>query len=519
MARSSRFETLRRLAASQAEPDRSWRQVLRDAVVYTGVGVAAVVALRLLPDVDWVLTQRDRTMDWMVRIHAGISPEGYRGAPLVFVDLDEALYRRWGEPARVPPRAIGALVETAVRADAAIVLVDLDLSGSLGSGEGELLARLEPLARGPVPVVFARSFRQALPAHPEGWLEVRDSALDETIARGPALHWASTRFHRDRDWVIRRTRSFEPTCTRGVARVDPAIHVLTAAWLLEGKAGVERLRGALASHRPDCAANRAARAEPSSLVLAGVPIPTADDRLASRILYGGAPKATPGGSARVDFRGMDVPLFTRVPAALLLEPERPLDPALLSGRVAVIGASFADSGDIHRTPLGPLPGAVILMNATYSLLQFGALRTPHPALVFGAQIALLVLLSLVVARFPLYWSLWLGPLLIAVFLLPLSLWLFRRGLWLDFAIPLILVQVLTLMKKHQDRISDLRRQLRRLRSERRRPASEPASDGAAEGDSGRERAAEDGAEVAAGEAASNDEPKAPNPERKEGASA
>jgi CHASE2 domain-containing sensor protein len=460
-----RRKTFWKLAASQVEPDRSRRRVLRDAGIYLIVSTLVLLGLRALPETAWVASQRDRVMDWMVGIHAGTEPEGYTAPPLVFVDLDEPLYRAWGEPVRVPLGAIAGLLEATAASAPAAVILDVDLRGEAPSDASALERVLEDLGGGPTPILLARGFRAPLVPHPRGYLEEVPSFLDPIVARAPSLRWASTVFVRDRDWVVRRYRSFEATCTKGRANVLPAVHVLAVARVSAGAKGVARLDDALATQRPQCDGSDVEPPEDTRASFGDIEVVFSSGPVASRILYGTrapAPRA-PFASARVAFRGREVPIFTRVPASLLLEPDKPVDPQLLAGRIAVIGASYGASRDIHRTPVGDMPGAAILMNSTYSLLQFGALRTPSGGLVVATQVTILAMLSLVFARLPLYWSLTVGPAVIAVVLVPFSLWLFRHGLWLDFAIPLLMLQVLALLRKHGDRISDMRRQLRSMR--------------------------------------------------------
>lgn len=56
--------------------------------------------------------------------------------------------------------------------------------------------------------------------------------------------------------------------------------------------------------------------------------------------------------------------------------DRAVDPSWLAGRVVGIGASFAESRDRHLTPLGEIPGALVLINAMQSLYRHGELTAP-----------------------------------------------------------------------------------------------------------------------------------------------
>jgi hypothetical protein len=46
----------------------------------------------------------------------------------------------------------------------------------------------------------------------------------------------------------------------------------------------------------------------------------------------------------------------------------------VAGRIVIIGGSFADGRDIYGTPIGPMPGAFLLVNSVYSLLHARELR-------------------------------------------------------------------------------------------------------------------------------------------------
>ena len=68
-----------------------------------------------------------------------------------------------------------------------------------------------------------------------------------------------------------------------------------------------------------------------------------------------------------------------------------------AGRLVVIGASYADSGDFHETPLGTMPGALILAN---SLFQADTMvsRAPPPASALNVSALVLFLALAWIAR-------------------------------------------------------------------------------------------------------------------------
>lgn len=137
----------------------------------------------------------------------------------------------------------------------------------------------------------------------------------------------------------------------------------------------------------------------------------------------------------VKFRNEPVPLILCISALQVLRGEVP--PLRFEDRVVVIGTSYEDSRDFHVTPLGRMPGAVWMMNAIQALMQYGQIEEFH-----GWRKELLVLVEIVAVAMAFAWFTSLAgalasAVLIVMFLVPLSLWLFQFGTWLDFAVPLL----------------------------------------------------------------------------------
>lgn len=452
------------------EVDRA--RIRRDFLINLLVGSTLALMIHFAPESGWLVTQQEQAMDWMLRVNRGVAPDEYAGVPFVLLEIGEASHRAWGEPMYVPRDRLAKLVRFAVQGGARSVVVDVDLSRAAGPHDRALEAALrEAGAQGKesgTDVILARALREPWPRDPGAWLEERASFLDGLVAESPRLHWASPLFVRERDLRIRRFRSFEPTCTQGRPGILPAIQVLAAAQILDPGTGTARLEEALKREQPECAgsaATVAAETESPTLVFGDLVIDLSGDRLASRILYGfgWSESGSEWASPRVDFRGRRVPLLTRVPAHLV-DDGKPLDPGLVEGRIVFIGASHADARDLHQTPFGELPGAIILANATYSLLQHGNLRPPSTWVLLGAQFGLISVVSLVFARIASVWATLAAMPLVILILLPLSFSLFRQGVWLDFAIPVVAVEVQAAIKKYADQLSTLRERLRKLRA-------------------------------------------------------
>ena len=82
---------LRALSAAPARSDvpRPWlprSRFLRDVLLHLVVGALVLAALHLTPEWRWLATKEDQALDWIVAMHAGVSPGDFRGVPQVFID-------------------------------------------------------------------------------------------------------------------------------------------------------------------------------------------------------------------------------------------------------------------------------------------------------------------------------------------------------------------------------------------------------------------------------------------------
>jgi len=106
--------------------------------------------------------------------------------------------------------------------------------------------------------------------------------------------------------------------------------------------------------------------------------------------------------------------------------------------VGIIGSSYASSGDWHQTPLGKMPGALVLANATDSMQTVGLVQSPNLWIKLGVVVLILLAVSAMFAALHYFWAASLLMIAIAVTMFPLSILIVReQGIWLDVAIPML----------------------------------------------------------------------------------
>ena len=468
----------------------SLSQLRRHWLINIAIGFAIeilVLSMHLVSVENWAT-------DRMMRIHALVDPAPIKGRtpPLqVFVNVDDATWRdkAWGggEPYRAPREPMLKLIETAFNHGSTQVVLDILVEG----GNSARLQELEEdrkFADGlnklltnqhfgtDKRLVLVRSIRYPLPqlALDEGNIpkllpypalsEIRESPLvDEVVNQSNGrIVVAAPYFAYSSDRVLRDWKLFKVVCQRkvqggdGILRIVPSVQLLVALKSLgmhadkvpqQADAGctpfppqelaalpraaeLDRLRGATDKQEYDESVRYWKTLRFAMLRGTGKDLGEATfngNALANRVVF------RSGAAFQADR------YFNQVSARLLLQSDT--DEArlnsLFAGRVTVIGQSFAEAGDQHYTPMGLLPGSVVLMNAIDAMVRYPLVQKPSGWISWPLVFMLIVFVGYVFAR----WNSALGPLICTAIGVPmlaaLSFYLFTYGVWLDFALPVI----------------------------------------------------------------------------------
>lgn len=410
-------------------------------------GLAAWLALALLPLQTLEAVQRgaDDAADRMMRLSSFTTANLDRTAEFAIFDVDEASWQDWGQPLVLPRDKLANLVAVAVGLKARAIVLDVDLAyPDKDERERALSDFLRQYPKGAPPLLLVRSLTAASDGGPARYPSQRQTPYDEPVARavaaGARITWATPLFEADRDGLIRRWRLFEIVCDAGTASVVPSLP-LAVADLVRRKSGAagasaaDALQGELKPLLPRECASPAATARPVAIAAtAGAPeiVLNGSDQ-SQRVIY--RIPWRPNEPSLGPRTGNDPPLNlveVRSARAVLAAPPGAL--ARLEGRFVLIGGSFAAGGDIHPTPIGAMPGVVVLANAMHALVYSGTPRAPKPWQ--SAVITLAVLTIAAAATAFLRPSVAAvatacGVLLIQVLALPI----FRSGAVLSLAVP------------------------------------------------------------------------------------
>jgi len=252
-------------------------------------------------------------------------------------------------------------------------------------------------------------------------------------------------FDLSRDRMLRRWRLWEATCSGQFPVVVPSMQLLTVALLDNPAPGSCRIANELAAVMPvDCEGDKSWTASTwhdtmRLYVSSKLQLDISPSRLSRRILYT-IPWQLPKGEARPP-TPLGSPLLSTLPAYKITASNR-VDNALLRDSITIIGGSFEDSRDIFATPLGWMPGELVIANAIHSLLQFGELQPPPLWAIVLIQALLIFIMSSAIAIFrSSFFGMLISGAVIIIVMIPLSFLLFEYGVWLNFAIALVIIQL------------------------------------------------------------------------------
>jgi CHASE2 domain-containing sensor protein len=406
-----------------------------------------------------------------------------------------------GEPSAVPLDKIADLIKSAFANGARYVLVDFTIDGTSDERQKNFITKTETILKQYPQghLLFVRTLRQ--PLEPFTAKAVRPSTLDALIAKYPGnVHAVAPNFLLSSDHVVRHWRLWESACYplaaengagRWVILPSPQLMIVSLeknqplTWPLAGPAPAETLLCAVDGAEPEildqaqsaliadwhagrwvlenlhtcyqqdsftessCSDDASAFPQPEQT---GASKKTNGEILASRILFrlpdwvrkhtesvlnGEAPTIVNYG-----------PNFDRVSALNILTGSLEGPPAIALAKlknagqhrastIAVIGASYQDSRDIHLTPLGEMPGSLVLVNAIDTLQTTGILQTSNPWLKVSIIVLIIIGASTAFALLSTLRASILMIALIALTMGPLSYWLLKQGIWLDFGAPII----------------------------------------------------------------------------------
>lgn len=331
--------------------------------------------------------------DRMVRWSAVLSGATRDAIPVTLIDIDPATMTILGHPQSAPRELLAGLLSLAAAKHASGIFLDMDTSRSgPPAGDEALAGFIGAYPPDAPPLALARRLGAAdLAGNSTEALAEQPSVLDAAVRGKPNVVWAASVSRIDEDRVVRRWQLSHTSCAPAPGRTLPSPQLFAAA-----------VAGAHPRPLSDVQAFAESRTQSVCTPDKAAPPPAwprnPDPRAAIAFLIPDGPDlAAPQFITR---DGRRVPLFRRVPARALMTasgtvvPPRVVADDLLRDRFVIIGASHAESMDGHLTPIGFLPGALIVANAVATA---PAVLSGQPVGSLGATVIALALFAALMA--------------------------------------------------------------------------------------------------------------------------
>ncbi|OQW91833.1 MAG: hypothetical protein BWK78_03415 [Thiotrichaceae bacterium IS1] len=487
-----------------------------DVIVGT---LMAVIFLQWLHEYPFLSNPEDASMDFAMQINQcdeGVTcsfpgKDKKRVPPnIVLLNIDDETYDKWGKPLLTPRKYLKQLIESVANDGARLIVVDVFLSqktptdGGLGYSDDELhlddqelgnyLARYGQRSCGDKecpPIVLIRNSKPKNTKSDyfgvDEWpvSEMRPSFLDEIMKPSSPtslIQWASPVFWISQfDGHLRRWWLWRPVCENGKPKFIPSVELLVASLASredkDYKTALTELDHISSKEidrdfveQTSCPPTYEPKPLPKSIFLGDGNLEIKRDELrgggvSQRIMFVMPWRGQSSRVIRVPAKfGSEDRYLTILPAYHYLKGSILSPISYIKDSVVIIGNSHYDTTDRHETPLGGMPGMLVLANGIYSLFLNGgqieslglkkAVAEFLLLLIFGLGVALINLASSPKIapdwwrkRFGYWPAMFIVTGIIGGFLIFSSSRILRGGVWpwneggvwVDFSLPLVAI--------------------------------------------------------------------------------
>ncbi|HET6275709.1 MAG TPA: CHASE2 domain-containing protein [Candidatus Cybelea sp.] len=426
----------------------------RDNVV-VGLILYAICLTPVIQQNRAINAARDALVTWDMNRLAGT----HVGSRVAWIDVDEGAQASWGVPYQTARDKLLKLVKWAQYGQPAAILIDIDLTKSMRGYPGDdaltsFLAECQSRRRQCAPMLLVRTLGRSAyvdDTREHFGVQAEASFLDRALHTSPrepwtagSVRWGTSGMDRDSDGIVRRWRVWETSCSGpGESVVIPSVILLAAA--IATHTAPQAVHNAVEPHELWCfpAGTQSPQKTPAidtTLELGGYRLPLTQDDLQRRVFY-----RMTWSQDEQRALGLEVYLpadtIARLPGLDRNETPGPQVIAAaknaLQGRIVVIGASNEAAGDLWVTPVGLMPGALVIINAIDSVLEQRTLREPPAIIKVPLEILVILIVSALFAALSGPWGLRVSLAAMLLATVSIGLFVFNYGIWIDSVVPVL----------------------------------------------------------------------------------
>jgi hypothetical protein len=308
--------------------------------------------------------ERFKSADYITAVSLVMAGVPDNALPVTLLDVDDKTRADWGNQRTTPHAALARLIEESAKQGASMVVSDFDLSPDRADAPGDvafngLLSNYKP--EWPM-LLLARKISFTRGAGEEEFV-ARDAATtpyDRAVEGKANIRWITTLNDIGGDRQVRRVRMWQTVCIDAGGTAFPSAMLMAAALLYPDDKRETALEAFLKSRADtDCRKAPEAKLDWPKFVDRGVTVPyMVADRADTRSLF------------RIEKDSRETVVLRRISAGQIVtfdgtgaELAGEIDADPFRNRVVMIGASHADTSDFYNTPLGTMPGVLIIANS------------------------------------------------------------------------------------------------------------------------------------------------------------
>jgi CHASE2 domain-containing sensor protein len=414
----------------------------------------AVFMLYKVEDRIFFKEMKDTMLDWVMYWNSDFQAESTQR--MAVIEIDDASYRAWGSPVLTPRDKLKALIEQAVKGDARVIAVDINLSwwsdgyihksGTpvVSKADLELANYLKTLNDSEyVPIIILTrkySFNE------QNVLVRPPSFLDKILEEEKNVFWSSTFFQVDYDEYRRRWQLASLVCHNRQVTVVPSMQLLVAMAATSSQAAqtIREFKQRLNNWAKTLSCDdinttipklcQAKKCPDLTLKLFKKTVNLAGGRDTERVVYRFAPPD--------NFQPLTLRLYDKYSALeVLVEGEgQGID---VDNQIVFIGVTHQDSGDIHPIPIRYeyVNGVYLLANAVDTLLRFGQFKLQAWHSKLSIYLSIIIITTVFFYFFNLVPAFLLTTAITFVILFNLSGYAILHGIGVDIALPVFAIQI------------------------------------------------------------------------------
>lgn len=453
-----------------------------------GVTLFFAIVLVGIHRIDLFMDMEDASMDFITK-YWPMKPSS-DNTSFVFIDIDDKTFEKWGNPLLVPRDHLKSLLEKSINARPKLIVLDTRFTVKTPVNDVEDLGKEEQCQKlklhkndcalyiylenqakcegkegkvCPPPIILTRNFDPSSEQTGAVYYylpKLHPTFLDDAIKTDSAfVRWVSVRFPSSSGGKVRRWRwLWQPVCNgddQNPANVIPSVQLSVASFVkngnFDGLTESNKTTRDIFKDYMTCNKGDENNVDFSKMWLTSLPEVQVSNGLrilleksvSQRIIYD-KEMSWPPKEKRCD-NNDQTKVLSVCSAQVFESSEVTLEEAkqFVKDKVVVIGGSgkYGEISDMHYTPVGQMPGGVLLIHAINSLVRYGQVGVlSWPKELLSYFVVCLLIVFVFTSFRDSYNGMVLSAILSIAILIPVTGWLFQEhGIWLGFGVTLMIV--------------------------------------------------------------------------------